>query len=382
MMKISALFFCLLAFLHTGCNRKPPPLGGGPVDVVVQTIEAKTIPAVFEYVGVAASSHEVEIRAQVEGYLKSIDYIEGSDVKEGALLFQIDPRPYQAALDDASAVLARSNAVLWDSTRTVERLKPLYAENAASLRDLDNATAKMLSAQADVDAAKAKVEVAQINLGYTTIASPVTGMSGKSNFRTGALIKASQTLLTTISVTHPIWINFSVSDRDDLYARREIAAGRLKFPEQDNFTLGVVLADQSRYPETGKVNFTSPTYDTKTGTMLVRGVVPNPKGVIRPGQFVRVLVQGAVRPNAISVPQKSVMQSKRGMFVLIVNNEEKAETRMVEAGDWDGNNWIIKSGLKPGDRLIVEGVNKVVEGTPVKIVPGKTANTQQQSKLS
>lgn len=371
--------FFVGCLLLSACEKgSPPPPAWPPTEVNVMTIEPKDIPAIYEYVGFAKSSHEVEVRARVAGYLDSIDYVEGQLVKKDDLLFQIDPRPFEAALSSAKADLAKQDADLWDAKRSAERLKPLYEQKAASRRDLDNALAQEAAGKALVDAAKAKVLQAELDLSYTTIRSPVSGLVGASNFRAGALIVSNESLLTTISVVDPIWINFSVPERDILLTREERRQGTLKFPESESgFVIEAVLADGSVLPQAGKVNFLSPTYDQKTGTMRVRAELPNPEGLLKPGQFVRARVSGAIRPSAIAVPQRAVVQSKKGLFVYVVDSEHRATIRYVDAGEWVKEDWIIKSGLHPGDIVIVDGVNKVQPGAPVKIL----ANEKSLSKL-
>lgn len=346
-----------------------------PTEVSVKEVQPQTVPAVYEFVGVAQSSHVVEIRARIEGYLDKIAYTEGTFVQKGDLLFQIDPRPFEAALDRAHAQLAREEAVLWDAKRAVERYRPLYEQKAASLRDLDNAVSRQLASEADVQAAKAQVTEADLNLGYTSIFAPVSGQAGEANYREGALISPTQDKMATLSVIDPIWINFSVSEGAILKSQRSIAQGILKFPPNDDFSVQVVLADQTVFPEMGKVNFASPTYDQKTGTMMIRAVLPNPHNILRPGQFVRVRLLGAVRPDAIVVPQKSVLQSQKGMFVFIINDDNEAVMQPIEPGAWEQDNWVIDAGLKPGDRVVVEGVNKLRPGSKVVIKKDPLAGT-------
>ena len=355
--------FCLLA----GCHKEQSAFQLPPVQVVVEKIEAKTIPAVFEYIGVVQSSHEVEIRARVTGYLDTIAYLEGSEVEKGALLFQLDPRPFQAALAKAKAQLAREQAVLWQAQRAVKRFTPLYEQKAASQRDLDNAIASEMSADAQILEAQAQVADAEINLSYTTIRSPVSGLTTHAKYRVGSLISPSQDLLTTVSVMNPIWVNFSVSEQDILQSEDAIKKGRLIFPPNNEFEIELILADHTIFPERGTVNFASPSYSQKTGTLMVRAVLPNPNNILRPGQFVRVKIHRATRPNAIVVPQQAVQQSQNGPFVFVVNAENKAEVRSIVPGPWDQDNWVIYGGLKTGDRVIVTGVNKVMPGSPVTI---------------
>lgn len=357
----------LFPMLLVGCHKKkaasPPP----PVEVTVVVIEPKTIPATYEYIGVVESSHEVEIRARVTGYLDTIGYLEGSFVHKNDLLFQVDPRPFQAALAKAQAQLAREEAVLWEAQRAVKRFTPLYEQKAASQRDLDNAIAAQMSAEAQVLEAKAQVADAEINLSYTTMKSPFDGLTSQANYRVGSLISPSQDKLTTVSVIDPIWVNFSISELDVLHSEANIKQGRLIFPPNDEFDIELILADQSVYPERGIVSFMAPSYSQKTGTMMIRSVLRNPNKMLRPGQFVRVKIHGAKRPNAIVVPQQAVQQGENGTLVFVINAENRAEMRLIEPGPWDGDNWVIYSGLKAGDKVIVGGVNKVLPGSTVKI---------------
>ena len=374
-MKVLSFFLSswllILSFIFlNGCESKhSTPTQRPPIEVVTEVIEPKTISAVFEYIGVIQSSHEVEIRARVTGYLESINYLEGSFVKKGDLLFQLDPRPFQAALARSKAQLARENAVLWQTKRAVARFTPLYEQKAASQRDLDNAIAQQMATEAQVMEAEAQVADAEINLSYTTMLSPVSGLSSQANYRVGSLISPEQNLLTTISVTDPIWVNFSVSEQDVLQTQQQVAKGRLVFPPDDEFVIELILADQTVFPQKGVVNFAAPSYSQKTGTLMVRAALPNPNQVLRPGQFVRVKVYGAVRPHAIAIPQEAVVQGQKGTFVFVVNDENQAEPRFIELGPWNENQWVIYEGLKAGDRVIVQGVNRVLPGSLVKILP-------------
>lgn len=339
-----------------------------PVEVTVEMIDPKTIPATFEYIGVVESSHEVEIRARVTGYLDTIGYVEGSFVHKDDLLFQLDPRPFQAALAKAQAQLAKEQSVLWQAERSVKRFTPLYEQKAASQRDLDNAIASEMSAQAQVLSAQAEVADAEINLSYTTMKSPVDGLTSQANYRVGSLISPSQDKLATVSVIDPIWVNFSISELDVLHSQDDVRLGRLIFPPNDEFDVELILADQSVFPEKGIVGFASPSYSQETGTMMIRSVLPNPNKILRPGQFVRVRIHGAKRPHAIAVPQQAVQQGQNGTYVFVVDQENKAEMRQIEPGPWDGDNWVVYGGLKAGDKVIVGGVNKLVPGSAVKII--------------
>ncbi len=339
---------------------RPPPV------VRTLVVQPQTIPVVFEYVGMAQSSHLVEVRSRVEGYLEEIAFQEGTLVKKGSLLFMLDLRPFEASLENAKGDLARQEAVLWNARRTTERLRPLYEQNAASQRDLDNAIAQELAGEAAVQSAQAQVRQAELNLDYAIMRSPIDGLTSQSNLREGALITVGQRdPMTTVSIIDPIWVVFSVSDQAMLTGRREIEKEQLKLPPEDNFTVEVVLSDGSLFPAQGKIDFTDPSLDQSTGTMNVRAVFKNPDMILRPGQFARVKVLGATRPNVLLVPQTAVIQSTNGMFVYVVNKENKIEIRQIEPGEWYQDQWYVKVGLSTGDRVVVDGVNKIRPGETV-----------------
>jgi membrane fusion protein (multidrug efflux system) len=371
MKQLFFLRFCViggLALFGAACNpqKKPPP----PLPTVtVFQVETQTIPANFEFVGVAKSSHPVEIRSRVEGYLWSIDYVEGSMVNEGDPLFLIDPRQFEASVDEAKGVLARQEAALWTFRQSLDRIGPLYAQNAASRKDLDNATGQVLAAEASVITAKANLVQADLNLSYTKILSPIKGLSARAAFREGTLITPSVNgLLTIISVIDPIWINFSISDNELLQGRSEKTKSQLILPAQEDYSVSLILSDGSVFPHLGEVSFTSPTLDPKTGSMVVRAVFPNPEGTIRPGQFVRATVMGAKRPNAFFVPQQAVFQGQKGKFVYVVGSNNTVSARLVSVGAWYNDYWVITEGLKEGEIVVSDGVNKVKEGSEVKIL--------------
>jgi len=356
----------LLMIVLSGCHSEPPHPQLPPPTVTTVTVELQTVPAILEYVGVVQSSHLVEIRARVEGYLEKIAYIEGSLVHVDDLLFQIDKKPFEAALAQAKGVVEQKKAALWDAVQTVNRLMPLYEKNAASKRDLDNATAQQLGAKAALDSADAEVTQAEINLGYTTIRSPITGQTGQARFREGALLTpGADSLLTTVTALNPIWVNFSISSGDILKYQKEQSSGALELPKDLNFEVELILSDGTIFPSKGKVDFADPSLKQSTGSMTVRAVLPNPDYTLKPGQFVRASVKGAVHPNAIVIPQSAVMQGKNGLSVFVVDKDNKVEMRLIEAGDWYKQYWIINSGLKVGERVIVDGINKVVPGMSV-----------------
>lgn len=339
-----------------------------PTPVSVVEIKPENTPATFEFTGKTASSRQVEIRARVEGYLDKIAYEEGSLVKNGQLLFQLDPSQFKASLASAKATLAQQQALLTNADLTLKRVRPLAKQNALSQQDLDNAIANQLSAQAQVQAAQAAVDQAQLNLGYTTIRSPLNGLSGSSNFREGSLITpGTSSLLTTIVQLDPMWVNFGIGENEVLKIRSQQKTGQLKGPRINKVEIDLILADGSAYPQKGRITFVDPVVNAETGTYNIRAEAPNPDNALRPGQFVRVRIQGVFRPDAIMVPQRSVMQGPNGKFVYVVGPDSTAQPKPIEVGDWYGDQWIVTSGLASGDQVVVDGAVRLQPGAPVQI---------------
>jgi membrane fusion protein (multidrug efflux system) len=365
------LLALLSVFSFTALAQQPAATTRPPTPVSVVEVKPENTPATFEFTGKTASSRQVEINARVEGYLDKIAYEEGSLVKTGQLLFQLDPKPFQAALDNAKAVLAQQEALLTRARQTLARVKPLAKQNAVSQQDLDNATAGVLTSEAQVQAAKAQVETARLNLGYTTIKSPLNGLSSSANFREGALITPAgqNAQLTTIVQIDPMWVNFGLGENEVLKIRAQQEAGQLNRPGLNKIQVELILADGSAYPQKGQITFVDPVINAQTGTYNIRAVVPNPKNQLSPGQFVRVQLKGAVRPNAIMVPQVAVMQGPNGKFVFVVGPDDTAQPKPIQVGDWYGDQWIVNSGLEPGDRVVVDGAVRLQPGAPVQIRP-------------
>ena len=341
-----------------------------PVEVTVVSAAPQTTPATFEYTGKTESSRSVEIRARVEGYLDKIAYTEGDFVRTGQLLFQLDPQPFQAALDNAAGDLARAEAQLANARATLARVRPLAKANALSQKDLDDAVAAERSAQAQVQSAKAQVRTAELNLGYTSIKSPLNGLSSKSEFRQGSLVSpGSSSLMTTVLQLDPIWVNFGIGENELLRLRTEAAAGRLKGPGIDKLEVELVQGDGSVFPKKGRITFVAPTVDQQTGTVTLRAEIPNPGPHSRllPGQFIRVRIQGASRPNTIMVPQRAVMQGPQGKFVYVISPDNQAEVKPIQVGEFYGEQWIVTSGLSGNEQVIVDGAIKVRPGASVKI---------------
>jgi membrane fusion protein (multidrug efflux system) len=327
------------------------------------------------FVAQTESSQQVNIVARVSGYLDKIAYHEGDLVKQGQLLFQLDPKPFQAQLEAVQGELQSQQARLVNAKANLERVKPLTQQNALSQADLDRAQGEFDASKAAVYTAQAKMHEAELNLGYTTIRSPVTGLASRSLQRQGAFVNAmsDSANLTYVAAIDPIWVNFSVSQNQTAKLREDTQKGRIILPQGRDYEVDLVLSDGAVYPHQGKINFADPSFSQDTGSFLVRAVLPNPKRELQPGMFVTANVKGAQRPNAVVVPQLAVQQGSNGHLVYVVNQAGSAEVRPVIVGDYYGEkDIVIVDGLNKGDRVVVEGVLKVIPGQPVKIVaPGE-----------
>jgi membrane fusion protein (multidrug efflux system) len=321
----------------------------------------------------------VEVRARVTGILLSRNFKEGDRVKKGQSLFTIDPKPFEAALARAVADLAAAQARHEQASRNAARLKPLYAEKAVSQKEHDDAVSNEAIAAADVKAAQARLTEARLNLEYTRVEAPVSGVTTRALPSEGTLISGPNVLLTSVVQVDPIWVNFGIPDNEQAQIQKEVAAGKLVLPK--NFEVELRLADGSAFKQAGKLDFADVRVSTQTGTREARAEVPNPDGVLRPGQFVRVILKGATRPDAVLVPQRSVLEGPQGKFVYVVNEKGQAEPRPVQAGDWSGERWLISDGLQGGERVIVDGVMKIGPGAPVRVAE-KKPEAQPQQKMA
>ena len=363
------------AALAAGCSKEAPPSQRPPPAVSVVTVEPQTIPYSLTFVAQTESSQQVNIVARVSGYLDKIAYHEGDVVKQGQLLFQLDPKPFQAQLEAIQGELQSQQARLVNAKSNLDRVKPLAQQNALSQADLDRAQGEFDASKAAVYTAQAKVHEAELNLGYTTIRSPVTGLASRSLQRQGAFINAmsDSANLTYVAAIDPIWVNFSVSQNQTAKLREDTQKGRIILPTDRGYDVDLVLSDGAVYPYGGKINFADPSFSQDTGSFLVRAVLPNPKRELQPGMFVTANVKGAQRPNAVVVPQLAVQQGSNGHLVYVVNQAGSAEVRPVIVGDYYGEkDIVIVDGLNKGDRVVVDGALKVIPGQPVKIVaPGE-----------
>jgi membrane fusion protein (multidrug efflux system) len=346
--------------------------GMPPAEVAVVTIEPKTVPASFEYTGQTAGAREVEVRARVTGILLKRNYREGARVAEGESLFTIDPAPFQAALARAEADVAAAEARVEQTRRNAARMRPLFEARAVSQREFDDAVSGEAVAGADLKSAQARLTEAKLNLGYTRVESPIAGIAGRALRSEGNYVSGPDVLLTTVTQIHPMQVLFGISDEERLKLNREVDAGRLVLPKNRAFKVSVKLAEGGEYANSGRLDYTDVRISGTTGTSEARAELPNPKGLLHPGQFVRVMLSGAQRPNAILVPQRAVLEGPQGKFVYLVNADGKAEARPVTVGDWQGDDWIVTTGLAAGDKVIVDGVMKIGPGAPVRVAGAET----------
>lgn len=368
----SALATLVALVALAACQPSAAPMTDAPPpEVAIVTVKPKSFPLSYEFVGQTAGSREVEVRARVTGILLKHNYEEGSLVRGGQSLFAIDPEPIKAALARIQAELAASEARHAQAQRNAARLKPLYEAKAVSQKDYDDAVSAEQIAAADVKSAKARLTEARLNLEYTKVEAPISGIASRALKSEGSLVSGPDVLLTTVTQVDPIYVNFGISGNDQLKLKREVEAGRLKLPDGGRFDVSIRLADGSTYRQTGQLAFTDVRVNTSTGTSDARATLPNLDGVLQPGQFVRVRLAGAMRQGAIAVPQRAVLEGPKGKFVYVVNGESKAEARPIEVGDWMGDAWVVNAGLKAGERVIVDGVMKIGPGAPVRVAMAK-----------
>jgi len=358
----------LASIVLAGCGKEEKKdVSRPPAEVTALTVTARDVPVTQVFVAQTQSSQAVNIAARVSGFLDKRVYTEGSIVKSGQVLFRMDPKPFQAQVDGAAAALQRNQAAMQVAQANLARTKPLAAQNALSQKDLDDAQGQYEQSAAAVAQSKAQLQSAQLDLSYTTIVSPVDGVSSYAAVADGTYVSPQNSQLTTISVLTPMWINFSISENEMERIRSQVQKGLIKLPENNQFIVEIELVDGSLFPYKGKITFTDPSYNSQTGTFLIRAAVENPKGLLRPNQYVRTRLHGATRPNAILVPQRAVQQGAKGHFVWVVNKDGKAELRPVVVGDWYGDSWFISQGLANGDKVVVDGAIRLAPDAPVKM---------------
>jgi membrane fusion protein (multidrug efflux system) len=349
----------------TACDKgKAPP----PATPVVQVVEAmqRDVPIYMEWVATMDGNVNAVIRPQVTGYLIKQNYREGDLIKKGQLLFEIDPRTFEAAVDEAKGVRAQKVARFDTTSANLARIKPLAEKNAVSQKDLDDATGAFQSAKAELEAADANLKTAKLNLGFTKIASPITGIAGIAKAQIGDLLSPSGAELTTVSSVDPIKVYFNISEREYLkVATAASAAGK----KPEDVPLDLILVDGSTYPHQGKVTVLNRQVDVTTGTFKVASLFPNPDNLLRPGQFGRIRATMKVVKGALLVPQRAVTEIQGKFMLAVVGADNKVDIRPVVVGDRIGSDWLIAEGLKPGERVIAEGTQKVRPGMTVEAKP-------------
>ncbi|MEF8730129.1 MAG: efflux RND transporter periplasmic adaptor subunit [Accumulibacter sp.] len=362
---IAAAVLGLLLVAATGCSEKKAAAPVAPVVEVVQVVQ-KDVPIYMEWVGTMDGNINAVIRPQVTGYLIRQNYREGDLVKKGQPLFEIDPRTFEAAVDEAKGVRAQKVARFDTASANLARIKPLAEKNAVSQKDLDDATGAFQSAKAELEAADANLKTAKLNLGFTRISSPISGIAGIARAQIGDLLSPSGAELTTVSSVDPIKVYFNISEQEYLkVATAASAAGR----STEDVPLELILVDGSIYPHQGKVSVLNRQVDVTTGTFKVASLFPNANNLLRPGQFGRIRATMQVVKGALLVPQRAVTEMQGKFLLAVVGADNKVDIRPVVVGDRIGSDWLISEGLKPGERVVAEGTQKVRPGMTVETKP-------------
>jgi membrane fusion protein (multidrug efflux system) len=361
----------LVAALFLGCGAKPAGPAAGPVEVGVITVRTTPVTLTRDLPGRTSAFRVAEVRARVNGIVIKRLFVEGSDVKEGQRLFLLDPAPSQAALDGAQAAQARAEATLANARLLAERAAELLKDNAVSRQENDAAVAALKTAEADVAATRAAEQLARINLGYTAVTSPVSGRIGRSAVTEGAFVQASQaTLLATVQQLDPVYVDIPQSTTELLALRRDLESGRLQAAGQGQARVRLLTDDGREYGQAGALQFADVSVDPGTGSVVLRALFPNPKGELLPGMFVRARLEEGISPEALLVPQVGVTRDQKGMPVaLVVTPDRKVERRQLTTDRAVGDAWLVTAGLKAGEQVIVEGLQKVRPGAQVNPVP-------------
>lgn len=354
----------------SGCSSEHQTAVQAPAPLVrVVTLERKNVPLTDQYVGQTAGSLSVQVRAQVGGILKKRNYKEGDFVKQGQLLFEIDPDTYRAALEQAKGKQAQAAAALDRAKREWDRIQPLYVKNAVSQRDRDQAETSYNGAKADMEAAQASVTEAQIKLGYAYVTAPISGYTSKESWTEGNLISTAGDagLLTEVNQIDPIFVDFSIPSTQYQEVRKMVATGQAV---ESKLTATISFADGGQYAREGEVTFIDTKIDVSTSVVKARAVFPNPDRIILPGLFVRLTVAGVTLKDALLIPQTAMVQTQQGAIVMALDDKGLPQTRSVKLGQGIGNNFVVLDGLKPDERIISDGVNKIRPGQPIRIDEG------------
>ena len=367
------MVFFAVSLTLTGCKKQNGPGGmpqGGTPEVGIIVVQPQRVALTTELAGRTSAFLIAEVRPQVSGIIKNRLFTEGADVKAGEVLYQIDPATYEAAYNSAKAALARVEANLIPVRLKAGRYQELVKINAVSQQDYDDASAALKLTEADVEAGKAALETVRINLAYTKLTAPISGRIGRSSVTTGSLVTANQVApLSTIQQLDPVYVDVTQSSAELLRLKHKLATGQVK-NKGKGAKVKLLLEDGTPYPLTGTFKFSDVTVDPGTGSVIIRTVFPNPKQVLLPGMYVRAILEEGVSEQAILVPQRGVTRNPAGnAMVMLVGNEEKVEPRVIKVVQTVGENWLVSDGLKAGDRVILEGLQKARPGTPVKAVP-------------
>jgi membrane fusion protein (multidrug efflux system) len=366
-------------FLGRGSATAPQKAAAPPPpDVAVMEVKRADVPLSLAYSARVAGFRTVEIRSMVSGTIMKREYAEGARVKQGETLFRIDPRPYQAAFDRATAQLAQAKATAVQAEENFNRIQELSNKQVATPKQLDDARAGRDQSRAAIQSVEADIETARLNLEFTVVKAPVTGPTSLLSPPEGSIAQAQQTVLTTITQLDPAYVNFSITDAE-FREFRALSEGLDRPLSDDDIKVSIQFGDGTTYPQTGKVIMSSQNVDLRTGTIQIRSVFPNTDGTILPGQFVRLIVKGITLPKAVVIPQQAVSQGPQGTFVYVVNANSAAEMRPVKLDREVGNGWVVREGLNEGDRIIVDGAMRVRPGAPVKASPFTPKQAGQQA---
>jgi membrane fusion protein (multidrug efflux system) len=355
-----------LGALAAACGEEAPP-PPPPVPVQITAVASRDVPVIAEFTGEVRGAEDVQVMARVAGFLQEQAYREGELVRKGDLLFVIDPKPFESAVAKAQADVAQAQAILTRATVQANRLRPLAAQNAVSKQDLDNAEASEAAATASLAGARAVLDKAQLDLGYTRVTSPMDGLAGLRQIDLGTYVGAPQpTVLTVVSRINPVRFDFGIAESEYLALTRDMTAGQRQ--ARGSIALELVLADGTVFPEKGRVTVVGRGVDPTTGTLPIQAEFANPRGVLRPGQFARIRVPLRIDKSAVVVPQRAIQELQGTYNVAVVNADSTIEIRPVKVTHRVGDEWVVGSGLTPGERIVVEGLQKVRQGAKVRPV--------------
>lgn len=386
--RMNAGLLLTLLILLAGCSEKAPAPPPPVPQVEVITVTTRTIPDEPEFIGQTEAFRPVEIRPQVTGIIREVFFTEGRNVKKNDQLYLIDPVPFKATYLSGKARVAQAQARLVQAEQDLARVRPLLEQQAVSRKNVDDAVADMSGAKATLEAAQSDLVKAKFDLDNTLITAPVNGRIGRSHFYEGRLVSAQTTLLTTIDQLDPMYVNVSVPETYLLRRRRELAEHRVQRPDIFKLHGVMTFSDGSVYPEEGILDFSDVSLRPATGTLQGRFTFPNPEGgfspgqsYFYPGQFVKIRLKGYIRPDAILIPQRAVQQGPTGSFVYVIDKEDKAELRPIQASKWHEKEWLIDDGLHPGERVVVEGFHRIQPGVQVNAIPYQNEKTPPTSRL-